>query len=163
MNEEKSIIERLTEKKDEKGWSWNELSIRLGIRRTTIRDWRIKGNMPNEEHQIVVNAFLEKQEEQVQIPPIELPSAPDRSRQSVEKVELFTKKEFVKGHISNLSNLFWWFLFRANTEEREELREEIGEDKWTWFLDLARAMTSETAFNVMEKEGCFNEERRPKI
>ena len=45
-----------------------------------------------------------------------------------------------------------WFLFKATPAERDRLRDMLG-DQWKRFLELVRAMTSETAFKVAREEG----------
>jgi hypothetical protein len=62
------------------------------------------------------------------------------------------KMELVQERVLTLSLHLTWFLFTATEAERDQLREILG-DKWSYFIELTRAMTSETAFRMAREEG----------
>ena len=62
------------------------------------------------------------------------------------------KTEQAHSSVLSLTATLVWFLFKASAEDRDYFRDWLGDD-WKNFLELTRAMTGETAFEVTKQEG----------
>ncbi len=113
--------------------------IRHGIRRDDIRH-KIADDHPwlfNREGKLSQKEVIDKPEKRTD---------PNQSLLSL------IKSEQARSGILVLKAILMWFLFEASAEERNQFRDSIGED-WKNFLELTRAMTGETAFEVAKQEG----------
>lgn len=126
-----------------------DLARRIGKPINTVGDWVRHGVKRERDRQRIVEAYP-----QVfgvvatgkSIMPSQLAQPPDLGFSSILKTEM------ARMVIQNLSALLDWFLFEASVDERNHFRDQLGDD-WKHLLELSRAMTSETAFDVTKQEG----------
>ena len=134
----------------EKNLTVAELSVKVNRGRSTVNDWIHTGVKSEEMREKIVseNAWLfsEGKGEKSLTPSIKSTSVLEPS------FLLVLKSELARPLISNLTGTLIWFLFDATAKERDYFRDTLGED-WKNFLELTRAMTGETAFEVTKQEG----------
>lgn len=127
----------------------SDLARLIGKPVNTVGDWVRRGVKRERDRQRIVEAYP-----QVfgvvatgkSIMPSQLTQPPDLGFSSILKTEM------ARMVIQNLSALLDWFLFEASADERNHFRDQLGDD-WKHLLELSRAMTNETAFDVIKQEG----------
>jgi hypothetical protein len=118
----------------------------------TVKTWIHKGVIKDTYRQKIVDEFPEIfSEEAINDMPSNLVPVPKKS-EKVGNMLVLVKTELARIQIQNLTSLLGWFLFEASAEDRNSFRDAL-EDDWTQFLELTRAMTGETAFEVTKNEG----------
>ncbi len=138
----------------------NEVTIsegarKIGIPRSTLKGWLRSGIMKDDLRQKIAAGYPQvfggtevSEESTTENNPVLL--------WVPRKVTLSTKIEMLRLTVGNMSQLLRWFLLEATPEERNRLRDELGED-WKQMLNYTRAMTNETAFGIVREEGLINE------
>mgnify|MGYP001616162680 CR=1 FL=1 len=151
----------LDEDKAQSGMSWEQYCQGLGVPYNTLKHWREIGSTPTGQYRVIIEQrfgpeVLEKElgfgPQITQLVTDEDEGAPAKA---VDPVMNRVNQILAKEHIYALSRLLLWFLFEANAEQRQELRESLGEDGEV-FQNLVRAMAGEMAFKVLSDEGKLN-------
>jgi hypothetical protein len=127
------------------------LAQRIGKSDRTVGDWIRLGIKRDDYRQKIVDEYpwLFNQNESGQIAvPVRVSEA-DTARQNL---LVLLKTEHARPALGNLTAILVWFLFKASAEDRNQFRDMLGDD-WKQFLELTRAMTNETAFEVTKNEG----------
>jgi hypothetical protein len=140
------------------------LAKRIGVSPQTISNWIQRGCVTDDGRARIVGKYpflfaIQGQGEQLDDLPLSVSRATlcplERiAKDSIRPVQTFVKTEFARQHVASLSEILVWFLFKATSEERQQFRDELGEE-WRNFLSLTRAMTGELAFKVIEEEGAL--------
>jgi transcriptional regulator with XRE-family HTH domain len=169
---------RLKEIATKRGISVHQLGRELGIPRGTIGEWVYGASLPTKEkyRRLLASQFPG------QFPEFEVPLMRGVSpRRDKKQVAITSSKQVViqdqPGEVCGVEKLaliyhaqdhmmclipdFERLLFQASREMRGEFRARLGRN-WERFLDLTRALVSEKAFEVLEKEGQFAGHTRKK-
>ena len=135
------------------------LARRLGRGESTVGDWVRLGIQRDEHRQKVIEQYPQifnsspnsnvRSNREVSIPPAQPAVVLDMVDR---RLLVLIKTEQVQPAILHISLVLKWFLFKASAEERNRFRDDLGSD-WQNFLELTRAMTNETAFEVTKQEG----------
>lgn len=157
----KYYLDALREEKENLGISWEEYCNLKGMKENALEKWRRGRNRPGREYrEKILSMFPEVvfDKEAIESALFQSFSSEDLKESlsgdttnSVDRLELMVNREFIVRGICELSRLFQWFLFKTNPEERNALREYLG-DSWTEFRNLTRAMAGETAFKLVQSE-----------
>ncbi|MDP4001817.1 MAG: hypothetical protein Q8P69_02105 [bacterium] len=127
----------------------SDLARRIGRPINTVGDWVRHGVKRERDRQRIIETYPH-------IFRIEATGKSTIPEQPIQSPDLgfssILKTEMARMVIQNLSALLDWFLFEASKEERNHFRDQLGDD-WKHLLELSRAMTSETAFDVTKQEG----------
>ncbi|MDP7560930.1 MAG: hypothetical protein QF745_10370 [Planctomycetota bacterium] len=67
------------------------------------------------------------------------------------EILILVKTELARLLITDVNTLLEWFLTKASADDRNRFRDEL-EESWGVFLELSRAMTSETAYEKAREE-----------
>lgn len=134
-----------------------ELAKELGIPSGTIEDWGYRGLKSEGGRRRIVERHPQLFTANGSLPPTKAsvspnPIPPREDSHPDRKIVVIVKAEVVRGDVAALTKRLEWFLYQASPEERNQFRDVLGED-WKHFLELCRAMTGETAFEIAKKEG----------
>lgn len=130
------------------------LALKINKSDRTVGDWIRLGIKRDHVRQRIVDEYpwlFERSDDGAQATSVTQThkSVADDSRK---RMLVLFKTELAHPSILYLSSVLAWFLFDATAEERNEFRDTLGDD-WKQFLELTRAMTNETAFEVAKSEG----------
>jgi len=168
------FIDRLEKERERLGLKWVDFANYLEIPISAMEEWRYRRKVPrklktldklSEKIPGILDGkpeiFEEAGGDSKGVVNLPLPPQSDSPKREINPTTLVIKKEMAVDYICATIRLLNWFLFEANAEERNQLRSEVGDEKWEWFMNLTRAMASETAFAIIVSEGHF--ERRPTL
>ena len=138
----------------------NELAKEIGRPRKTVEDWYYRGLTSEKGRRQVVerypqlfsakNTIASGQADVVLSE--KAPAPPREDKRPDRKIVTMVKVEVVRGEVAALAKHLEGFLYQATPDERNQFRDALGEE-WKRFLELCRAMTGETAFQVAKDEG----------
>lgn len=135
--------------------SVNALARRIGKPRSTVKQWVQSGVSRDKDRLRIISEHPQIFNGEA-VGEVTL-KAPVPVRKSVQVADthsllVFMRTEQARSLLLNLRVTLVWFLFKASAEERNTFRDELG-DEWSNFLELTRAMTNETAFEITKSEG----------
>lgn len=146
------FIALIRKHKADSGRSISAYAELIGRPLGTVKTWIHKGVIKDTYRQKVVEEFPEIFSGDTIISlPSEVVPVPKKS-EKVGNMLVLVKTELARIQIQSLTSILGWFLFEASAEDRNSFRDAMGDD-WTQFLELTRAMTGETAFEVTKNEG----------
>lgn len=127
------------------------LARKLGKGESTVGEWRQTGIKRDSTRQQLVAQYpwLFNPDSSDSEPVPARVSEADAARQNL---LVLMKTEQARPALLNLTAILTWFLFKASADERNQFRDMLGDD-WPHFLELTRAMTNETAFEITKQEG----------
>lgn len=135
--------------------SVNALARNLGKPRSTVKQWVQSGVSRDKDRLRIISEHPQIfGDEAAGEATLKAPAPVRKSAQVADTHALlvFIKTEQARSLLLNLRTTLVWFLFKASAVERNAFRDELG-DEWSNFLELTRAMTNETAFEITKNEG----------
>lgn len=126
------------------------LAQKLKKNDSTVGDWVHKGIKRDSYRQRVIEQYPEIFDQHKQEVAVQAVVDLDPTRRH--DLLVLLKTEQALPAVLNLTAILIWFLFKASVEQRNYFRDTLGDD-WKHFLELTRAMTGETAFEVTKQEG----------
>ena len=126
-----------------------QLADKVGKPVSTVGDWIRNGIKRERDRKRIIEEFPWLFDSIVQ--PLVIPDKVP-SNHSHQQLLVMIKIEQASPALHHLKAILEWFLFHASAQDRDHFRKSFGDD-WKNFLELTRAMTGETAFEVTKQEG----------
>ncbi|MDP3899590.1 MAG: hypothetical protein Q8Q23_00755 [bacterium] len=130
---------------------------------TSFRRWCIGESVPhNENRKKIIELFPELEQvfaddageigKTISMIKNELATNVELPRSSSNEIECAINIALVKKDVLSLSHILAWFIYQADTRERQQLRDVLGED-WQTFHKHVRALVSEKARDKSFEDG----------